>query len=284
MGSNLRVRNFGHHAKCGTCVRHRLIIKRLGSNARARMMQCKQYSAHLCRQYKDRACYWSSRSLSRQQATSTNVGGALEHACLIIDSMDQSKHAFPRTQNMQSKEFQKMIRPRLSSTTVICHGHTVTTALSVPGLPSNSSKSVELIANTLCKLSASYDLRTANIDCQGDNCSKELKNITTLRYGSMLTALHMIRGFSLNFLSSGHSHEDVDHLFSMQSAWSNRNPELHHPVAFQTCLNEFYARKETRPHESKKEAIILHQVREWLLVLAWFEVCNVMCCDMFVFS
>lgn len=268
MGSKLRVRNFGHHAKCGTCVRHRLIIKKLGGNARARMMQCKQYAAHLARQYQDRANYWASRSLSRQQATSTNVGGTLSHACLIIDSMDQAKHAFPKTQNMQSKEFQKMIRPRLSSTTVICHGHTVTTALSVPALPSNSSKSVELISNTLCKLAASYDLRTATIDCQGDNCSKELKNVTTIRYGSMLVALHMVNGFNLNFLSSGHSHEDVDHLFSMQSAWYNRSGELHHPLAFQTCLNEFYARKDTRPHERKKEAIVVHQVREWFLVPA----------------
>ena len=160
-----------------------------------------------------------------------------------------------------------MVRPRLSSTTIIAHGHLVRTALSMPMLPSNSSKSTELIAHTLSSIAASYDLRCCTVDCQGDNAAKELKNVTTLRFGAMLTALHHCAGFNLCMLSSGHSHEDVDHLFSMASAWYDRHAELPDPGAFRDCLNTFYQRKETRPYEKDKTACVVDQVRDWTLGL-----------------
>ena len=68
-------------------------------------------------------------------------------------------------------------------------------------------------------------------------------------------------------LSSGHSHEDVDHLFCMTSAWYDRHAELPDPNAFRDCLNTFYQREGTRPYEKDKTACVVDQVRDWTLGL-----------------
>lgn len=258
----LRVRRFGHHAKCSTCIRHRSILKKLGSNTLARQSQTKRFKLHLKRQYEDRRVYWSSRSLARAEA-SKGRGERLEHACLILDSMDQAKHAVPRSPVFLSKELCNTVRPRLTSTTLISHGHHVISCLSPPKLPSNSSKTCEMLAYSLSKLGEKYDLRACHVDCQGDNAAKELKNVTSLRYGAVLVALHAIKSFRCSFLSSGHSHEDIDGLFSVMSSWYTSYRELHDEVAFKECLDAFMQKPTTRKNEPMKETILLHQVRDW---------------------
>ena len=75
----LRIRQQGHHARCSVCIRHRLIIRRLGRGP-ARLAQLEQYKAHLGRQYRDRQVYWSHRARSRSEATS---GAPVTHVSMI---------------------------------------------------------------------------------------------------------------------------------------------------------------------------------------------------------
>lgn len=261
-GGRLRVRSSSQHSKCSICVKHKLVIRKLGHNTLAKKAQMQLLAAHLNRQYRDRTYYWSSRSLSRLSANTAHEQPTL---CLILDSMDMAKHAFPRSRAMFAKDFSSWPRPRLAHTCCIAHGHAVLTALSLPGLPLNSSRSCEILANTLTEISSRADLRVFHLNLQADNCAREIKNVTTMRMLAFLTACHKIRSASATFLVSGHSHEDVDAHFGTVSEWLATLSELHTSSDFRDGLHDFMKKPTTRQHEPFKRTIMLHSVRNWLL-------------------
>ena len=144
----LRIRFFTHHTKCSLCIKHRLIIRKLGHCPAARRAQHDLLQQHLQRQYQDRQMYYSARARSRLAATGL---GACEVTC-IVDSMDAAKHAWPRSVNMSSKEFSSFQRPRLTSTTLLIHGHLALVALSPHLCSSNSSRTSEILAHGMTLL------------------------------------------------------------------------------------------------------------------------------------
>ena len=268
----LRVRKATHHTKCAQCIAHRLIIKQVGHCPPACRAQREEYDKHLKRQYMDRRTYWDVRAQSRLDPSRAAGGGRRAFdVCCILDSMDQAKHSWPRSTTMLSKTFGSFPRPRLTSTTVIVHGHAVVTALSDHLTSSNSSRLVEVLAHALTELSKTkLDVRSAHLHIQGDNCSKELKNNTLVRAGAMWTALRKVSGVSLGFLTSGHSHEDVDGLFSLMGAHIAAHKELHTPDAFQACLQEFLDKTTTRPFEAYKKVVIMNEFHDWCLGLRYY--------------
>ena len=256
----LRIRKKNHHAKCSQCLRHRLIIRKLGHCAPAMRAQMNQLQRHLRRQYRDRQQYWHFRSLSRVSSSSSSPAVLT----VILDSMDQGKHSWPRSGVMQSKEFCSWSRPRLSSTTMIAHGFLVLTVLSPHFVTCNSSRSVEVISHGLTLINkAGCDLRHTHLVIQGDNASKEIKNNCLLQWAATQVAVRRLGQCTVSFLSSGHSHEDVDGLFSLYSQWLDRKPELHTPSSFRLAYEEFLGKPEHRPHEPLKKVIIMSRYRDW---------------------
>ena len=259
----LRIRATSHHGKCSICVRHRLLIKRLPRGP-ARLSQINQFQRHLKRQFADRQKYWFHRSASRSDAAR---GGDISTVCIIVDGMDQQKHCYPKSEAMSSKEFHSWARPRMSSSTVIAHGHAVVMGLSPQNTPSSSSRTVELVAYTMTKVLHYVNWTNCFLELEADNCSKELKNQTTLRVFSTMIALHRLRGCQLCFLSSGHSHEDVDAYFALVSSWFDRHKELWDINDFQQCLQAFLANKSVRvrAHEPHRSVVVFDQFHDWIL-------------------
>lgn len=262
----LRIRKKSHHAKCSQCVRHRLIIRKLGHCLPARRAQVAELQKHLARQYGDRQIYWANRSLSRVSASSASPNVITA----IIDSMDAAKHACPKSQNMFAKEFSSWAKPRLSSTTLLIHGFAAVTVLSPHFVTCSSSRSAEIISHGLSLLVESgYDLRASHLMLQGDNASKELKNACMLHWASCQVATKRAQRCTLSFLSSGHSHEDIDALFSVMASWLERERELHTPAAFVSALKRFMDAKEHRPNEPLKRVVLMTKYRDWTLCPAW---------------
>ena len=70
----------------------------------------------------------------------------------------------------------------------------------------------------------------------------------------------------LCFLSSGHSHEDVDMMFSLVRAHLERNQELETPECFRRCIEGFFANTKNRPHEPSRFVTHVTQFRDWNLI------------------
>ena len=258
----LRVRFKTHHSKCGLCMKHKLIIKRLGHQPEARRSQVAMLRKHLARQHSDRQVYWTARGRSRVEATSPTP----TFVCAIVDSMDAQKHSWPRSQTMNSKEFSSFCRPRLTSTTMLIHGHEVIVALSPSTLTSNSSRTSEIVATGLTSLSKRMDLSQVFFSLQGDNCVREVKNNGQLRLLATWVATRRLLGGELSFLSSGHSHEDIDALFSNLRGHIESNVEIHTPSAFQQCIQRYFNDTTKRPLEQQRQVIMMTQFRDWSLV------------------
>ena len=217
---------------------------------------------HCKRQYRDRQCYWEYRSRSRMASSSSSP----EVITMILDSMDAQKHSWPRSRSMLSKEFNGLNRPRLSNTTLIVHGHLISMALSPHWVTTGSSRSTELLANALSCLSQTKELRNTFLHVQADNCTKEVKNNCLIRALSLWTCRRMIRGAQMCFLTSGHSHEEVDGLFALIRAHLERSHELHTPDQFRSSLQGWFDENAARrPHEPVRKVFLYLQFRDWTL-------------------
>lgn len=218
----------------------------------------------MSRQYRDRQVYWEARSQSRISAQSLGTLGEFQ-ICCILDSMDAQKHSWPRSRSMYSKEFSSFNRPRLSQTSLLVHGFGVTMALSPHTTSTNSSRSAEIVAHGLTRVSRKADMRNAFVSIQADNCVREVKNNGLLRLVAMWTCLKKVAGGQLSFLSSGHSHEDIDGMFNLLRSWIENHQELHTPRAFQESFQKFFEDTSRRPHEPDRQVLMMTKFRDWTL-------------------
>lgn len=255
----LRIRATSHHARCSICVRHRLIIRRLGQGP-GRLAQIAEYKRHLGRQYRDRQVYWGHRSQSRSDAIS---GAPIRHLSLIVDGMGQAKHAYPKSESLGSKEFASWSRPRLAATTILAHGHAVVVGLSPDNVPTSGSRTMELVSYMMTKTLSYIHWPNVFLHLEADNCCKELKHQTSLRMMGTMIALHRLRGCEFSYLSTGHSHEDIDAYFSLASSWLERHKELWSINDFQKCLTAMLANKQVRVNEPKRDVVVFDRFRDW---------------------
>ena len=219
----LRIRFANHHSKCGQCLKHRLIIKKLGHCPAAQRLQSTMLQSHLRRQHADREIYWSARARSRIDSVQPQVF----HLCGIIDSMDQQKHSWPRSRTLLAKDFVTLNRPRLSSTTFLCHGHGLYLHLSPHTVQCNGSRTCQIIMHGLSRIARSVDLRCTMVHLQGDNCSKELKNVTVLRAMSLLISERKLHGCECGF-SAPATRTKTWTLFSTESERASKRTQSWH--------------------------------------------------------
>jgi len=92
----LRIKKSNHHARCSQCLRHRLIIRKLGHCLPARRAQMAQLQKHLQRQYNDRRLYWERPSFSRLASSSS----CPPTITAILDSMGVERHSWPKAKRV----------------------------------------------------------------------------------------------------------------------------------------------------------------------------------------
>ena len=162
-----------------------------------------------------------------------------------------------------------MNKPRLASTTLIIHGHLLATAMSPHVVTCNSSRSCEILSHGLSVVARRLDMRCVTVHVQADNCTKEIKNNCILKQLSLLTALRKVRATQVSFLSSGHSHEDIDGYFSQVAQYLQSVPEMWTPKAYVESIQKFMDSTERRPLEKHyRKAYLLTQYRDWKLSFA----------------
>ena len=262
-GDLLKLRSASAHVKCSVCVRYKLMVRKLARCSVARERQVKLLEMHREKQYLDRVTYWHSRNIARGFSGNATP----ETVVMICDSMDCAKYTWPRDQALYAKEYNRFIAPKLTATAIIAHGHDVFLALSLPGVPADSSRTIDIVARTLERFrERGTDLRNTEILIQGDNGPKEIKNNGLVRYLSLLVAHQKIRRAEIRTLMTGHTHEDIDSLFSNLSSVLKQGGQcLHTPHDYVRCLRDYLQRPDVRPTEAHSDVQLVDQVRDWLL-------------------
>ena len=265
----LKIRAPTSHKVCSECTKHKYIIKKCICNRAAADAQSRMWSRHLQRQYNDRVYYWDLRAASR---LGKNVSGQ-KTLTIIIDSMDRSKWALPRSEALMSKHLGTMHRPNLDVTAAICHGHLCAIYFAEPSIVKGSSWTCEVLCNLLhCLCMQGVDLRDYEVCLHGDNCSKEIKCNSIARLLSLLVSRRRVRRAQLQTLVSGHSHEDVDAFFALLGGYLQTQSELHNPEDFEDAVSRFLSNRSVRPNEPVCLVQRVSQVRDWSLRLKCLRV------------
>ena len=259
-GNLLGIRQSTQHSHCAICLRHKMLIKKLSSDGKARQLQLALYKKHLSCQYADRTVYWMNRASSRLPYQPSGN----KKLSVVTDAIDHNKFRYPRSKVFASKEFSGVVRPAMDFSAMISHGHCLLLALSEPWVKKDSSWCSELLCHSLHVLSArGLDLRSVECHLQADNTCRECKNNTLTRLGAVLVGCHQLKHFQLDFLMSGHSHEDIDQFFSTVSNLVESNQELHTPSDFMKALESWLSDRSVREHEPHRLVVKVDQVRDW---------------------
>ena len=175
------------------------------------MELARDWREHLRAQYHDRLIYWSLRWASR---------AGLGVLCIIIDSMDQVKTAWPQYKFARKPHsLENLSRPRVIVSAVLCHGWCTNLYVTDESLHHGASSFCEMIARSLDKV-ADIAAKTGrefpkHLVIQADNTTAQNKNSVVSLFLAHLVSEGKFLTCTFNFLTVGHTHEDVDHLFSL---------------------------------------------------------------------
>lgn len=235
-------------------------MKKLSQDELARSAQAALWAKHLQQQFRDRQAYWNARSMSR---LGHNFSGQKTIA-LILDSMDRSKWAIPRSSVLSSKSMHGLARPVMDCTGCIVHGSFAMVAFCEPHIQKGGDWTVELLSIVFSRLTEiGLDLRSCDVWIQGDNASKELKSNSVLRVLSLMVARRRLGSAKMCFCLSGHNHEDIDQFFSLLGTFLQSRSELHTPAEFTQAIHEYVGNPSVRPREATKDVMKIDQVRSW---------------------
>lgn len=252
--SFLRIREDGHHAVCSTCIRHQTMIRGLGAHLRARKNQLQLFHNHLRDQYNDRVCYWEARGLSRLRSNTL---------VLVADGMDQSKFEIPRSSMTRGKEFATLQKIRMHVVACIAHGHCCMFGVGLPDTKKDSNASIEILAAMLTRLrDKGLPLSQMHVHLQHDNTSREFKNNGGLRWAASQVSSKNLLSVTCSYLRTGHTHEDIDQVFSRLSKHLGRVRDLQDPNDVCATIEDFLQRAHM-PFEGDRVVVRMDNVRNW---------------------
>ena len=202
----LHFRKKSSHKECTICHDARNALHEKGLQPQQRLIVATQWRQHLAKQYADRLLYYTIRYMSRQ---------GLGCLCIIQDAMDKSKLAFPKwASGRMPKSMDGLSRPRLVLTGSIAHGHELGIFLTAEETGYGGANAfIEMLVRTLSSIEQRGPL-APHLCVQSDNTTSFTKNTSSHLLMALLTSRKKFLSTSIHYLVEGHTHEDVDRLFS----------------------------------------------------------------------
>lgn len=233
------------------------MIRGLGQHLAARKQQISLFHQHLRAQYADRVLYWEARGLSRMDSSDT--------LCIICDGMDQSKWDLPRSPMTKGKDFATLQKVRMHVAACVAHGHCAMFVVSTPDTKKDGNASVEILAHMLSRLKAKgLPLSRMRVVLQHDNTCREFKNATGLRWGASQVAGKNVASMTHRYLRCGHTHEDIDQIFSRLARHLRKVRDMQTPQDVCKVIEDFLQTAHF-PFEKDRCVVQMDSVRDWFL-------------------
>ena len=124
--------------------------------------------------------------------------------------MHQSKTSLPHFLN-ETKSTSAMYKLKMHVTGVLVHGHHSYGFFDFGQFPHSSNLTMTILLDVLYMYK---DSLPPTLYLQMDNCCRENKNKFVFAFCCLLVELKVFKKIKLGFLMVGHTHEDIDQLFS----------------------------------------------------------------------
>ena len=208
----LKFRKSSQHAECTRCYEFKKALREARTMA-DKLKVARWYREHLHEQLLDRRCYWGLREASRNRCS--------DILTIIIDSLEKAKLPLPRLSGHRvPKEMDKFRRPVQVLTASIAHGYATLLFLNDDEhLEHGSSMFLEVLVRTLdvvmdiCRKEGTPFPQ--HLVIQSDNPTNQAKNQHAALFLIWLVARGYFKTTNVLFLRVGHTHEDIDQLFSI---------------------------------------------------------------------
>ncbi|CAL1173955.1 unnamed protein product [Cladocopium goreaui] len=252
-----------HHQICLTCSTLRsAILKTADFQEISRLSD--QLLSHYCETYADRQVYYAARQRSRSQS---------DLLVMILDSFDKCKLVLPRWRFGRTPKrpiYEATHRTSLTLTGTIVHGYGVYIYIADEGMATGASWTIEVAMRSIDR--AWQQARARNqpfpweLWLQGDNCPKEVRNSFTGKWLCLLAQANYFVGGSHHHMVVGHTHEDIDGVFSLITSCLNSESIIETPRDIQRTI----LRKLT-PNFAKKglalEVELVDTIRDWAALM-----------------
>ena len=175
------------------------------------------------------------------------VDGINQLLKITIDGMDQAKFRCPRNL-ASSAEFDSCFRPQLHMVGTICHGHFEAYFIMDTDQAKDANMNCTIISRCLDLLQQglpgtrqergpgtawpSHCVLPRTIVVGADNTTRESNNQYFLSFMAHLVARNMFEAAEVQFLQTGHTHNEQDQRFSSVWALLQRAPVLEDPYEF----------------------------------------------------
>ncbi|XP_046582541.1 uncharacterized protein LOC124289914, partial [Haliotis rubra] len=206
--SSVKILKSKDFTQCSLCIVYRDALQRKNL-AKEEVMALKEAKqGHLALQRLLREKYYKHGDKAKRSSS--------KYVSLIIDNMDQNKTNLPVFPE-QSKIDGSLAHVKHHVTGVVDHGnraaHAVVWNTCIPGDANVTCTVLLYVLSRIAQLNHGHLPETLYL--QADNSPKDNKNKTVLYFLALLVKLKIFKKVKLSFLMVGHTHEDVDQLFSV---------------------------------------------------------------------
>ncbi|KAI8496713.1 ATP binding [Branchiostoma belcheri] len=235
---NLKIPKKNRFTKCTECDTLKKLLKSATTKEDIKEIQDRR-TAHFSLQNSARQKYYKHIKKARNQPEN--------YLSIIIDSMDQNKTSVPHFAT-QTK-LQASLKPlRVHLTGALAHGQERAFIYAwTEKFRMDTNITVNVLICVLLELAKDYNGHLPNtLYLQLDNSAKECKNKYIIAFAAWLVHLHIFRKVKLGYLMPGHTHEDVDQMFSRFSTHLERKDAPTIPELLQQLSNAYKPQPECR--------------------------------------
>jgi hypothetical protein len=137
---------------------------------------------------------------------------------MIVDAADQQKYALPY-HHIATHSSQKSLRVPVHLMGVLIHGEAVHAYTYFENFKQGNNVTIEAIHSALCDKMAREGRLPSTLYLQLDNTSKQCKGRYMIGWLGYLIKQGVFTNIVLSFLPVGHTHEDIDQIFSRLSVF-----------------------------------------------------------------
>ena len=200
---HVRVHEYKKFKKCDYCKKCDTIVNNHANSKQRRTTYAEKKRIHRERVRAEKQKYYHHRHKAREFPE--------RYLSIIIDNMDQAKLKTPGFAR-DSHTSESLYRLKMHCTGVIVHGKpNKTFAYLWPDrFPKDPNMTCSILMDVLDKIETTADI----LYLQLDGCSGENKNRDVMATCAYLVAIGAFSKVKVSFLPVGHTHEDIDQMFS----------------------------------------------------------------------
>lgn len=215
VGRKIRLRKWIKFTKCDECVGFRERHREATTSAQRDEIK-KNEAAHHAFVRRERESYWARRDLGRDPRTRQTA------LSLIIDAADQGAYASPYFYE-RTHETQGTWRVPIHLMACISHGRRTYAYTFAENIKHGSNLTIEVLFRVLIDTLEREQKLPPVLYLQLDNTTKQCKSRYILGFLALLVHFGVFEKVVLSFLPVGHTHEDIDQIFSRLAVYLRKH-------------------------------------------------------------